>query len=109
MGGKRNGAGTSDCLTRDKRSGTTHAAAVPIPDRSAVEGLGQHVRVQWQTNGGDQRDGNVQSPGIGVSFYCLEPEAKAMLADFCEVREPLYYANVTESGEFERVGMPDVA
>lgn len=77
-----------------------------LPNGKVLEVLGL---VQWQTNGGDQRDGNVQPPGIGVSFYCLEPEAKAMLAEFCEVREPLYYANVTESGEFDRVGMPDVA
>ncbi len=75
-----------------------------LPNGTTLEVLGV---VQWQTNGGDQLDGNVQPAGIGVSFYCLEPEAKATLADFCEAREPLYYANVTASGEFERICMPD--
>ena len=77
-----------------------------LPNGKTLEVLGL---VQWQTNGGDQLDGSVQPAGIGVSFYCLEPEAKATLANFCEAREPLYYANVTASGEFERVGIPDVA
>jgi uncharacterized protein (TIGR02266 family) len=73
-----------------------------LPNGKSFEVLGV---VQWQTNGGDA-DGESESerpPGIGVAFFCLEPEAKATLADFCSAREPFYYANVTASGELQRI------
>jgi uncharacterized protein (TIGR02266 family) len=71
-----------------------------LPNGKVMEVLGL---VRWQTNGGDAIDGTVMPPGVGVSFFCLEPETKATLASFCLAREPLYYANVTASGEFERI------
>jgi|GEM_PF-3154334 len=71
-----------------------------LPNGTSLEVLGV---VRWQTNGGDAECGSTQPAGIGVAFFCLEPEAKAMLAEFCRAREPLYYANVTASGEFERI------
>jgi uncharacterized protein (TIGR02266 family) len=71
-----------------------------LPNGKTLEVLGV---VRWQTNGGDAPDGSLLPPGLGLSFYCLEPEVKAALADFCFVREPLYYANVTASGELERI------
>jgi uncharacterized protein (TIGR02266 family) len=85
---------------RDMPIGVEVMLGFTLPNGKLIEVLGL---VQWQTNGGDALDGSVLPPGIGVSFFCPEPEAKATLAEFCRVREPLYYANVTASGEFERV------
>jgi uncharacterized protein (TIGR02266 family) len=67
--------------------------AFTLPNGTTLEVLGV---VQWQTNGGGQRP-----PGLGVAFFCLEPEAKATLERFCSAREPLYFANPA-SGVFER-------
>jgi uncharacterized protein (TIGR02266 family) len=80
--------------------GVEVALGFTLPNGKALEVLGV---VRWQTNGGEAVDGTVMPAGIGLSFFCLEPEVKALLADFCHVREPLYYANVTASGEFERI------
>lgn len=71
-----------------------------LPNGTSLEVLGI---VQWQTNGGEARGGSVRPAGIGVAFFCLEPETKTTLVRFCSAREPLYYGNVTVSGEFERV------
>ena len=71
-----------------------------LPNGTSLEVLGV---VRWQTNGGDAEGESAQPAGIGVAFYCLEPEVKAMLVEFCRAREPLYYASVTASGELERI------
>lgn len=47
--------------------------------------------VQW-------RRGNLDvaaAQGVGVSFVCLEPEAKIILERFCALREPLYYEDAS--------------
>lgn len=64
-----------------------------LPNGTALEVLGV---VQWQTNG----DGAARQPGLGLAFFCLEPDAKAIVERFCSAREALYFA----SGEFERQG-----
>jgi hypothetical protein len=33
--------------------------------------------------------------GVGLSFFCLEPNTKRLLEAFCEAREPLYYGEVS--------------
>jgi uncharacterized protein (TIGR02266 family) len=82
-----------------------------LPNGTAVEVL---AVVKWQTSGGDLVDGIPRPAGIGLSFFCLEPEVKAVLESFCSVREALYYGPddeheritvgpvVTTSGEFVR-------
>jgi uncharacterized protein (TIGR02266 family) len=41
--------------------------------------------VQWRRD--DHHDG---PPGLGVAFFCLDPEVRTMLVHFCSVRERLY-------------------
>ena len=41
--------------------------------------------VQWRRD--DHHDG---VPGLGIAFFCLEPEARATITRFCAVREPFY-------------------
>lgn len=76
--------------------GANVALAFTLPNGTALEVLGV---VQWQTSGGDTLDGVARSPGVGVAFFCLEPEVKAVLEKFCSVREALYYGS-HPSGEF---------
>ena len=98
--GDLSGGGMFVVTQRDMPIGVEVMLGFTLPNGTNLEVLGV---VRWQTNGGDALDGSVRPPGIGVAFFCLEPEVKATLAEFCRVREPLYYANVTASGEFERV------
>lgn len=78
--------------------GANVALAFTLPNGTSLEVLGL---VQWQTSGGDAADGVARSPGLGVAFFCLEPDVKAVLEKFCSVREPLYYSSHA-SGEFAR-------
>ena len=45
--------------------------------------------------------------GLGIAFFCLEPEAKKTIHDFCAVREAIYAppqpAETAGSGEFEAI------
>jgi uncharacterized protein (TIGR02266 family) len=50
------------------------------PHEFAVIGV-----VQWRRD--DHHDG---LPGLGVAFFCLDPEVRATLVQFCSVRERLY-------------------
>lgn len=56
-----------------------------LPNGSELEVLGT---VQWRKSEG--------GAGLGVAFFCLDPEIKATLERFCSVREPLYLAEVVE-------------
>ncbi len=45
--------------------------------------------VQWR------RGGHAEAPqGLGISFFCLDPEVRKVLEQFCAVREPLYCEDV---------------
>jgi hypothetical protein len=64
-----------------------------LPNGTALEVL---AAVQWQYTGNgrgpdDHHDIDMRGPGLGLSFFCLEPETKARLVRFCELREALYY------------------
>jgi uncharacterized protein (TIGR02266 family) len=63
-----------------------------LPNGTSLEVLGV---VQWQTNG----DGKLRPAGLGIAFFCLEPEAKGTLERFCSAREPLYFAGAHEAHE----------
>jgi uncharacterized protein (TIGR02266 family) len=77
-----------------------------LPNGTALEVLGV---VQWQTCGATV-DGAERPAGVGISFFCLEPEVKTVLENFCAAREALYYGpdgdgrseSVKRSGEYLR-------
>ncbi len=83
--------------------GTNVVLAFKLPSGVSLEVLGI---VQWRR---DRHLGS-EAPGLGIAFFCLEPEVKKTLEAFCEVREALY-ANagagdddhLERSGEFEAV------
>jgi uncharacterized protein (TIGR02266 family) len=62
--------------------GTHVMLAFTLPNGAALEVLGV---VQWARDGDDD-----SVPGLGVSFFCLEPEARAVLQGFCSIREAFY-------------------
>ena len=71
--------------------GTQVMLGFTLPNDTVVEVLGV---VQWQTCGGnlDVLSGFSREGGLGLAFFCLAPEVKALLEDFCSARELLYYA-----------------
>lgn len=71
--------------------GTQVMLSFTLPNDTELEVLGV---VQWQTCGGfaDVGGATVREGGIGLAFFCLAPEVKALLEDFCSARELLYYA-----------------
>ncbi len=63
-----------------------------LPNGTRVEVLGV---VKWQSYGpADDRvmGGAARTAGLGLVFFCLAPDVKALLERFCSAREPLYYA-----------------
>ena len=73
--------------------GTHVMLGFTLPNGTALEVL---AAVQWQYTGNgrgpdDHYDTDTRGPGLGLSFFCLEPETKALLERFCELREALYY------------------
>jgi Tfp pilus assembly protein PilZ len=66
--------------------------AFTLPNGTSVEVLGI---VRWQTCGGaiDAVSGDLSPAGLGLSFFCLAPEVKALLEQFCAARELLYYTS----------------
>jgi uncharacterized protein (TIGR02266 family) len=73
--------------------GTHVMLGFTLPNGTALEVL---AAVQWQYTGNgrgpdDHYDADMRGPGLGLSFFCLEPETKARLVRFCELREALYY------------------
>jgi uncharacterized protein (TIGR02266 family) len=63
--------------------GTEVVLSFTLPNGTALEIIGI---VEW-------RRGSFAAAahGMGVSFFCLDPEVKKVLERFCSVREPLYY------------------
>lgn len=57
--------------------------AFTLPNGTKLEVLGV---VKW----GRVTHGEDGEPGLGIAFFCLEPEARAALERFCSVREALY-------------------
>lgn len=76
--------------------GTNVLLAFKLPSGVALEVIGV---VQWRR---DRHLGS-ESPGLGIAFFCLEPEVKKTLEEFCAVREALYAHDLypERSGEFE--------
>jgi hypothetical protein len=73
--------------------GTHVMLGFTLPNGTALEVL---AAVQWQYTGSgrcpdDHYDADTRGPGLGLSFFCLEPATKALLERFCDLREALYY------------------
>lgn len=73
--------------------GTHVMLGFTLPNGTALEVL---AAVRWQYTGNgrgleDTHDTDTRGPGLGLSFFCLEPETKAQLTRFCDLREALYY------------------
>jgi uncharacterized protein (TIGR02266 family) len=67
--------------------GTEVVLGFTLPSGAELEVIGL---VQWRRSRGD-----VEAPqGMGISFFCLDPEVRKVLEQFCAVREPLYYEDV---------------
>lgn len=74
---------------RDIPLGTHVMLGFELPSGVALEVIGA---VRWRRDEG--ADGVA---GLGIAFFCLEPEAKKVIQDFCGVREAIYKS---ESGEW---------
>jgi uncharacterized protein (TIGR02266 family) len=78
---------------RDIPVGSDVMLTFTLPGDLALQVIGV---VRWRR---DRHDAGGSNPGIGLAFFCLEPEVKKILDAFCAVREPLYAT--PESGQFE--------
>jgi uncharacterized protein (TIGR02266 family) len=67
--------------------GTELVLSFALPSGTPLEVIGI---VQWRRGSLDEAP-----QGMGVSFFCLDPEAKKVLERFCAVREPLYYEDTS--------------
>ncbi len=66
--------------------GTEVVLGFALPNGAQLEVIGI---VQWR------RGGQAEAPvGLGISFFCLDPEVRKVLEQFCAVREPLYCEDV---------------
>lgn len=76
--------------------GTHVMLSFTLPNGKPLEVL---ASVQWQHTGtSSDFQGDVDAeleatrgPGLGLSFFCLDPESKALLERFCVLREAFYY------------------
>jgi uncharacterized protein (TIGR02266 family) len=59
--------------------GTQVMLSFKLPNGTELQVLGT---VQWRKT--------ENGAGLGVAFFCLDPEVRASLERFCAVREPLY-------------------
>ena len=90
--------------------GTHVMLAFTLPSGVSLQVIGV---VQWRR---EKHAATGEQPGLGIAFFCLDPEVKKMLESFCAVRAPLYTgapppsasspppatsAFALESGEFE--------
>lgn len=86
---------------RDIPIGTHVMLGFKLPNGAALEVIGA---VRWRR--GKESDGVA---GLGIGFFCLEPEAKKTIQDFCGVREAIYAGSArseggpAQSGEFEAI------
>ena len=74
--------------------GTHVMLSFSLPNGASLEVIGV---VRWHR--GKDAEGVA---GLGIAFFCLEPEAKKTIHDFCAVREAIYVPQ-QKSGEFEAV------
>lgn len=81
---------------RDIPLGTNVMLSFALPNGASLEVIGV---VRWR------RDKNNEGvAGLGIAFFCLEPEAKRTIYDFCAVREAIYVPQApSTSGEFEAI------
>jgi uncharacterized protein (TIGR02266 family) len=83
---------------RDIPLGTHIMLSFALPNGSSLEVIGV---VRWR------RDKSSDAvAGLGIAFFCLEPEAKKTINDFCTVREAIYVPKPESqagSGEFEAI------
>lgn len=79
---------------RDIPIGTHVMLSFALPNGASLEVIGV---VQWRRD--KDSDGVA---GLGIAFFCLEPEAKQTIHDFCAVRVAIY-APQQKSGEFEAI------
>jgi uncharacterized protein (TIGR02266 family) len=74
--------------------GTHVMLGFTLPNGASLEVLGS---VQWHHTGDDRNDEDPlhvsRGPGLGLSFFCLDPAGKALLERFCSTREALYYSD----------------
>jgi uncharacterized protein (TIGR02266 family) len=63
--------------------GTHVMMSFKLPNGAALSVLGV---VKWTR----ERHDDSRPPGLGVAFFCLEPEARGTLERFCAVRHALY-------------------
>lgn len=76
--------------------GTQVMLSFTLPNDKAVEVLAD---VRWQHVGSaagwdevaEADATTARGPGLGLSFFCLDPESKTLLERFCVLREALYY------------------
>lgn len=78
--------------------GTHVMLGFTLPNGQSLEVL---AAVQWQHTGSspdlsayihlDESEPPSRGAGLGLSFFCLDPESKALLERFCDLREALYY------------------
>jgi uncharacterized protein (TIGR02266 family) len=83
---------------RDIPLGTHVMLAFKLPNGAFLEVIGV---VRWRR---DEESDAVA--GLGIAFFCLEPEVKRTIRDFCAVREAIYVSAQAEdvgSGEFEAI------
>jgi uncharacterized protein (TIGR02266 family) len=78
---------------RDIPVGTQVMLSFVLPNGAALEVIGT---VRWRRD--KDNDGVA---GLGVGFFCLEPEAKRSIHDYCAVREAIYVPPA--SGAFEAI------
>jgi uncharacterized protein (TIGR02266 family) len=78
---------------RDIPLGTQVMLSFMLPNGASLEVIGT---VRWRR--GKDSDGVA---GLGIAFFCLEPEAKKTIHDYCAVREAIYVP--PQSGEFEAI------
>ena len=73
--------------------GTQVMLGFTLPNGDAFEVL---ACVQWEHTGNDEDPNRAsRGPGLGLSFFCLDPAVKALLEHFCSRREALYYSDPT--------------
>lgn len=85
---------------RDIPLGTHVMLSFKLPNGASLEVIGA---IRWR------RDKDAAAvAGLGISFFCLEPEARKVIHDFCGVREAIYAAPhpgspQPASGEFQAI------
>jgi uncharacterized protein (TIGR02266 family) len=67
--------------------GTHVMLGFTLPSGAALQVIGV---VRWARARAREGHEDASAPGLGVGFFCLEPEARTTLERFCEIRQALY-------------------